>query len=273
MYWLKNGSGPKLVVICREDLINLERIFDNYKIDSIINFAAESHVDNSIDDCAPFIASNIIGTVNLLQLARIYKVDKFLQISTDEVFGEVQYPGMFNEYSNICPRNPYSASKASAEHFVNAFHNTYGLNTLIVNCSNNYGPYQNNEKLIPKIIRNALQNLSIPVYGDGQQIRDWIYVEDACIAIHTVFENGKFGERYCISGMSEVTNLELVKFILSELNKPHSLIEYVKDRPGHDTRYSTDANKLMNELGWKPKWDFTNGLNETIKWIQNESRI
>ena len=160
--------GVRYEVIDISNLMNLGRIFDEYKIDSIINFAAESHVDNSIDDCVPFIASNIIGTVNLLQLARIYKVNKFLQISTDEVFGEVQYPGMFNEYSNICPRNPYSASKASAEHFVNAFHNTYGLNTLIVNCSNNYGPYQNNEKLIPKIIRNALQNLSIPVYEIGR---------------------------------------------------------------------------------------------------------
>ena len=211
--------------------------------------------------------------MNLLQLARKYNINKFLQISTDEVFGEVPAPVRFNEYSNICPRNPYSASKASAEHFVNAFYNTYGLNTLIVNCSNNFGPYQNAEKLIPKLIRNALNNQPIPVYGDGQQIRDWIYVEDACSAIHTVFEKGTFGERYCISGMSEVSNLELVKFILREINKPESLIQFVTDRPGHDTRYSTDASKLMNELGWKPSWIFVDGLNETIGWIKNESRI
>ena len=269
--FLKLGVSFEKVDI--SNLMSLERIFDEYKIDSIINFAAESHVDNSIDDCTPFIASNIIGTVNLLQLARIYKVNKFLQISTDEVFGEVPAPGKFNEYSNICPRNPYSASKASAEHFVNAFHNTYGLNTLIVNCSNNYGPYQNSEKLIPKIIRNALDDKPIPVYGDGKQIRDWIYVEDACSAIHAVFENGVFGERYCISGMCETSNIELVKCVLDRLEKPYNLIQYVADRPGHDTRYSTDATKLVNELKWKPSWNFVDGLKETIEWIKNESRI
>jgi dTDP-glucose 4,6-dehydratase len=248
------------------DSVALELVFKKYKIDSVINFAAESHVDNSISDCMPFVYSNIIGTINLLQLSVKYSINKFLQISTDEVFGEVPEPGMFNEYSNITPRNPYSASKASAEHFVNAFNNTYGLNTLIVNCSNNYGPYQHKEKMIPKIIDNAINNKKIPVYGDGKQVRDWIYVEDAVTAIKTVFDNGKFGERYCISGMDEMTNIQLVKFILNELGKPHDLIEFVKDRPGHDTRYSTDSSKLIRELKWKPSWTLSHGIQEVIKW-------
>jgi dTDP-glucose 4,6-dehydratase len=255
------------------DVESLENIFKKYDISSVINFAAESHVDNSINDCMPFVNSNIIGTVNLLQLSRKYSIKKFLQISTDEVFGQVVSPGKFNEYSNLCPRNPYSASKASAEHFVNAFHNTYKLNTLIVNCSNNYGPYQNEEKLIPKIINNALQDKKIPIYGDGQQIRDWIFVEDACSAIHSVFGNGRFGERYCISGMDEVTNLSLTKLILNKLNKSHSLIEYVTDRLGHDIRYSTDNTRIINELNWEPKLNLSEGLDITIEWIKNESRI
>ena len=255
------------------NVVELEKVFKKYNIEAVINFAAESHVDNSINDCMPFVHTNIVGTVNLLQLSLKYSVKKFLQISTDEVFGEVEYPKTFNENSVLNPRNPYSASKTSAEHFVNAFHNTYGLNTLIVNCSNNYGPYQHEEKLIPKTITRALSDKKIPVYGQGLQVRDWIFVEDAVNAIHTVFEKGTYGERYCISGMFEITNIELVKKILDILGKSHDLIEYVTDRPGHDFRYCTDCSKLMNTLGWKPLLKINDGLKKTIEWIENENRI
>lgn len=249
----------------------LESIFKKYPIDTVINFAAESHVDNSVKNLVPFIESNIIGTINLLQLAVQYKVKKFIQVSTDEVFGQIQ-EGSFDELSEINPRNLYSASKASAEHFVAAFNNVYGLGAMIVNCSNNFGPFQNEEKLIPLAVTNLLDGKKVPLYGDGTQVRDWIYVDDCVRAIYKVYMDGQPGERYCISAGNEIRNVDLIKMILKEMNLPETMIEYVKDRPGHDVRYSTDSSKIRAELDWKPKWSFEDGIKQTIQWIK-ENRV
>ena len=262
----------KFCVADIKDTIIVEELFQKYRFSQVINFAAESHVDNSIDNCRPFVDSNILGTINLLELSIKYGVKKFIQISTDEVFGEVPYPGKFNEYSNLCPRNPYSASKAAAEHFVSAFSNTYGLKSIIINCSNNYGPYQHKEKLIPQTITNLRNGKTVPVYGDGSQIRDWIYVKDTCRAIYEISKNGNLGERYCVGGDCEVKNLDLVKAIIKEMRLSDDRIEFVKDRPGHDFRYSTDFSKIKNELGWSPEWNLEKGLKETIRWY-DENRI
>lgn len=247
----------------------LEQYFKDCNFSAVVNFAAESHVDNSIDNCYPFIETNITGTVNLLNLSVKYKVNKFLQISTDEVFGSIDI-GSFTEQSHISPNNPYSASKAAAEHFVHAYSNTYGLNTLIVNCSNNYGPNQYPEKLIPLTIKNLIKGKNVPVYGKGAQIRDWLFVEDCCEAIYTVLDTGNFGERYCIGGNCEITNLNLVKKILNIMELPESRIEFVTDRPGHDFRYSTDISKIKNTLGWSPKTSLENGLTATINRIKGD---
>jgi len=260
----------KFEIVDISDLNATENLFKKYQIDSVINFAAESHVDNSIRDCTEFIKTNINGTVNLLQLSVKYSVRRFLQISTDEVFGEILSPNQFNEQSIISPRNPYSASKASAEHFVESFHNTYSLPTLIVNCSNNYGPFQFKEKLVPLAIHNILNNVPIPIYGNGTQIRDWIYVEDTCSAIYKVFVNGQIGERYCIGGDNEIANIDLIKIIMQEMGRGE--VQLVTDRPGHDKRYSTDCSKIKNELGWSANWTLNKGITETIRWI-NENRI
>ena len=264
------GDLPIHFVKC--DIANkekLEEVFKQYKIESIFHFAAESHVDNSIKDCMPFVYSNIVGTINLLDMSLKYNIDKFVQVSTDEVFGSID-EGHFDESSQIQPRNPYSASKASAEHFVNAYANTYGLKTLIVNSSNNYGPNQHKEKLIPKMISNLLNDKTVPVYGDGQQIRDWIYVEDTCEAIYQVYLYGKDGERYCIGANTEISNIDLVKIVIGKLGKTESSIEFVKDRPGHDARYATDITKIINDIGWFPKTQLSEGLDKTIEWMRNE---
>jgi len=250
----------------------LETLFKNYTISAIIHFAAESHVDNSIIDCQPFIDTNITGTVNLLKLAVKYNVKKFIHISTDEVYG-VARKSKFDETWHLDPQNPYSASKAAAEHFVNAFVNTYGLNAIIVNCSNNYGPNQFPEKLIPVTINNLLKGNNIPIYGDGQQIRDWLFVEDCCEAIYAVYDRGKIGERYCIGGDNEMSNLNLIKKIISIMGKSETSIEFVEDRPGHDIRYATDINKIKSELSWSPTTLLDDGLKLTIDRIQNENRV
>jgi len=242
---------------------------NQYKFNRVYHFAAESHVDNSINDVMPFVESNIIGTINLLNYFRDKNV-KFIHVSTDEVFGEVAEPEKFNEYSNICPRNPYSASKASAEHFVNAYKNTYGINAVIVNSSNNYGPYQHTEKMIPKTITNILQNKSIPVYGRGLQIRDWIYVEDTCDAIYKISILNNKQDRYCIGGDCEIRNIDLVKLITYMMNADMGLITYVNDRPGHDIRYSTDISLVMRDTYWKPTHTLESGLRKTIEWYKNE---
>lgn len=263
-------SGVPYTKIDLVDSRSLADLFQEHKFTHIIHFAAESHVDNSIKDPLPFIDSNITGTVNLLQQAVEHKVKKFLHISTDEVFGEISWPVRFNENSRIAPKNPYSASKAAAEHFVVAYGNTYKLPYTIVNCSNNYGPWQNREKLIPTIIGNALAGKNIPVYGNGQQVRDWIYVGDACAAIARVFKDGRNRSRYCIGGDSEIKNIDIVHAILDKLGASRDLVQYVKDRPGHDVRYATDITKINKELGWYPKVNLDAGLEQTIEWYKNK---
>jgi len=247
---------------------SVRHVFEKEKITSIFHLAAETHVDNSIKNCKPFIESNIIGTVNLLQCALENEVEKFMHISTDEVFGSIE-EGSFFEGSRYIPRNPYSASKASSDHFVYAYNKTYGLPTIITNCSNNYGPRQFGEKLIPTIINNIKNDSPIPVYGDGQNVRDWIYVEDHCDALINLHKNGKLGERYNIGGECELTNLELIQKIANLMDKPEHPINFITDRLGHDRRYSTSNDKICSETDWKPTTDITEGLRKTIEYYEN----
>lgn len=235
-------------------------------IDVVVNFAAESHVDRSILEPEIFVNTNVMGTQVLLNAAKKYGVTKFVQVSTDEVYGSLGETGLFSETTPLAPNSPYSASKAGGDLLVRAYHETFGLPVNITRCSNNYGPYQFPEKLIPLIISRALNDESLPVYGDGLNIRDWLYVEDHCSAIDLVIHQGKLGEVYNIGGNNERTNVHIVKTILNELGKPESLITYVTDRPGHDRRYGIDPTKIMNELGWKPKHNFETGIKETIQW-------
>ena len=260
-------SKAKLYVadIAGEDAI--KTIFERHDIKTVFHFAAESHVDNSIKDCSEFIRTNIVGTVNLLNASLKHNVEKFMHISTDEVYGSIEN-GSFTEETNYDPRNPYSASKASSDHFVRAFRNTYGLPTVITNCSNNYGPRQHKEKLIPQTILNLLNDKKIPVYGDGKQIRDWLYVQDHCEALIEVWKHGVVGEKYNIGGECEIQNIDLIKKIISLMGKDESMIEYVKDRPGHDRRYSTDISKITKDLNWKPRFDIDDGLTKTIEWYE-----
>lgn len=242
-------------------------VFSQHKITTVFHFAAESHVDNSIQDCSQFIHSNINGTVNLLNVSLKCELDKFVHISTDEVYGSIE-KGSFTETSQYNPRNPYSASKASSDHFVMAYHNTYGLPVNIINCSNNYGPRQYKEKLIPKVITNLLLDKKVPVYGDGLQVRDWLYVQDHCSALMKVWRDGVVGEKYNIGGQCEITNIDLVKKIINLMSKKQNMIEYVKDRPGHDRRYSTNISKIQNNLYWSPMYSLDYGLQKTIEWYE-----
>ncbi len=253
--------------ICNYELVS--HIINKEKIDSIINFAAESHVDRSILSSQEFIRTNVTGTNVLLEITRQFELEKFLQISTDEVYGSLGPEGKFTEETPLSPNSPYSASKASADLLVRAYHHTYNVPVLITRCSNNYGPYQFPEKLIPLMIINALNNRPLPVYGDGLNIRDWIYVEDHCNAILKVFENGRLGEIYNIGAENEKPNIEIVKLILKELGKDESLITYVKDRPGHDRRYAIDPSKIRRELNWKPEHTFEEAIKITIDWYIN----
>ncbi|WP_318466380.1 dTDP-glucose 4,6-dehydratase [Photobacterium leiognathi] len=268
----------------------LDRVFEQYKPDAVMHLAAESHVDRSIDGPAAFIETNIIGTYTMLEAARQYwnsldeirKLDfRFHHISTDEVYGDLEgTDDLFTETTSYEPSSPYSASKASSDHLVRAWLRTYGLPTIVTNCSNNYGPYHFPEKLIPLMILNALDGKSLPVYGDGMQIRDWLYVEDHASALYTVVTKGKIGETYNIGGHNEKANIEVVKTICSLLeelvpNKPdgvrkyRDLITYVTDRPGHDVRYAIDASKIERELGWKPAETFESGIHKTVEWYLN----
>jgi dTDP-glucose 4,6-dehydratase len=241
------------------------------KFDVVVNFAAESHVDRSILDAAPFIDTNIRGTQVLLEGARKHGVGKYLQVSTDEVYGSTEQ-GSFTERSPLDPSSPYSASKASADLLCLAYHKTHHTPVVITRCTNNYGPYQFPEKLIPLVITNALENKPIPVYGDGLNVRDWIYVLDHCRALDTVVQHGKVGEVYNVAGNSEKTNLELIKAILCQLKKPESLITFVADRPGHDRRYAIDSARIERELGWKPAASFSDALAATVDWhLKNEA--
>jgi dTDP-glucose 4,6-dehydratase len=235
-------------------------------IDVVVNFAAESHVDRSILEPEVFVKTNVLGTQVLLDAAKKYNVTKFVQVSTDEVYGSLGETGLFTEETPLQPNSPYSASKAGGDLLVRAYHETFGLPVNITRCSNNYGPYQFPEKLIPLMISRALSDQQLPVYGDGLNIRDWLYVEDHCSAIDLVIHQGKLGEVYNIGGNNERTNVHIVKTVLEELGKPESLIAYVQDRPGHDRRYGIDPTKTMNELGWKPKHSFETGIKETIRW-------
>jgi len=245
-------------------------LFEQETFDTVFHLAAESHVDNSIKNPKPFIDTNVIGTVNLLQASLEHEVDRFMHISTDEVFGSISVKdGSFNELSRYQPRNPYSASKAASDHFVNAYNITYGLPTTITNCSNNYGPRQDDEKMIPTIIRNIKNGTPIPVYGDGQQVRDWIYVEDHCDALIELWINGKVGERYNIGGECELKNIDLVKMICKLMSREDHRIEHVTDRPGHDLRYSTSNNKITTETKWSVSTDITTGLLKTILYYED----
>jgi len=239
------------------------------EIDAVINFAAETHVDKSIIDPENFVRTNFTGTYVLLECARKYHIERFLQISSDEVYGSIEN-GSFKETDALSPSSPYSASKAGADLLAKAYYNTYGLPVLITRSSNNFGPYQFPEKLVPLFIVKALSDQSLPLYGDGLNVRDWIYVEDNCTAIGMVLQEGRVGEIYNIAAGNEKTNLEVTKFILEELGKPESLIHYVQDRPGHDRRYSLDTTKIKT-LGWKPYYNFEEAMRKTIAWyLQNE---
>lgn len=241
-------------------------------VNYVVNFAAESHVDRSIKDPEIFIKSNILGTQNLLNAAKKYNIKKFLQVSTDEVYGSLGKTGYFTEETPLQPNSPYSATKAGADLMVRAYYNTFNLPVNITRCSNNYGPYQFPEKLIPLMISNAMEGKSLPVYGDGKNIRDWLHVYDHCTAIDLVLHKGKIGEVYNIGGHNEKQNLEIVKLILSTLNKDESLIKFVDDRLGHDRRYAIDSNKIRKELGWKSKYTFETGIIETINWYINNQK-
>jgi dTDP-glucose 4,6-dehydratase len=258
----------------------IDKIFETQNIDMVVNFAAESHVDRSIEESEVFLTTNIIGTQVLLDAAKKYwKVNpsdkyckeykpgvKFLQVSTDEVYGALGDTGMFIETMPLMPNSPYSASKASADMIVRAYNETFGMPVNITRCSNNYGPYQFPEKLIPLIINNCLKEKDLPVYGDGMQVRDWLHVSDHCSAIDTVLHKGKDGEVYNIGGNNEKANIEIVKLIIDTLGKSDELIKYVKDRPGHDRRYAIDNTKVTTELGWEPAYTFEQGMKETIQW-------
>lgn len=250
--------------ICDGSLV--ERLIDEHQISAIINFAAETHVDRSITGPKIFIETNVTGTLTLLEAARDRNVERFIQISTDEVYGALGAEGNFTEQTPLSPNSPYSASKAAADHLVRAFGHTWGLKYNITRCSNNYGPYQFPEKLIPLMIHNALNDKELPVYGDGLQVRDWLYVYDHCTAVWKVLEQAPPGEIYNVGGCNEKTNLEVVDMILARLGKPKSLIRHVKDRPGHDRRYAIDAAKIMSELGWKPSVTFEQGIARTTDW-------
>lgn len=269
--------------ICDKKLV--KDIFEKYDIDTVVNFAAESHVDRSIEKPEIFLQTNVLGTLNLLDNAKKYwkinKQDKYsneyktgvkyLQVSTDEVYGALGKTGMFVETMPLVPNSPYSVSKASADMLTLAYKTTYGLPVNITRCSNNYGPYQFPEKLIPLMINNCKHNKKLPVYGDGMQVRDWLHVKDHCIAIKTVLEKGELGEVYNVGGNNEKANIDIVKLIIKALGKDESLIEHVQDRLGHDRRYAIDNTKITSKLNWKPSYTFEQGIKETVEWYLNNS--
>lgn len=247
------------------DAETMDQLIGN-DVDAVINFAAESHVDRSITNPGIFVQTNIQGTQVLLDAAKKYNVKKYLQVSTDEVYGSLGEDGYFTEQTPLAPNSPYSASKAGADMLVLAYYETFSLPINITRCSNNYGPFHFPEKLIPLMIINALNDKKLPVYGDGKNVRDWLHVTDHCSAIDLVLHKGINGEVYNVGGHNEKTNLEVVKEILKQLDKPESLIQYVEDRLGHDRRYAIDPTKLQKELGWEPKYTFETGLKETVQW-------
>ncbi len=297
-YWLKNHPGDSIVNFDKLTYAgNLESLKDvannpNYTfikgdicdaktvndamvgIDTVVHFAAESHVDRSIMDPLTFVKTNVIGTAVLLDAALKNKIKRFHHISTDEIFGalELNSTEKFNEKTNYNPRSPYAASKAGSDHLVRAYYITYGLPVTISNCANNFGPYMFPEKLIPLAITNLMEGKKVPVYGDGLYVRDWLYVEDHCTAIDAILTKGKIGETYYVGSMHEdIPNIEVIKKILKIMGKDESMIEYVKDRPGHDRRYAIDWSKIHNELGWSPAFDFEENLKKTVEWYTNNT--
>ncbi len=283
---LKEIENFKNYKFIKEDICNLsniKKIFKAKKIDSVIHLAAESHVDRSISDPLLFAKTNVIGTLSLLQASKTYWKSNFngklfYHVSTDEVYGSLGSKGAFSEKTPYDPHSPYSASKASSDHFVRAFHDTYGMPTIISNCSNNYGPNQYPEKLIPLFISNIINKIPLTIYGDGKNIRDWLFVEDHINAIDLIFHNSEIGETYNVGGNNEISNNKIAKILISRIDQKLgrkkgeslNLIEYVDDRLGHDRRYSIDSSKIENELGWKPKHTFDNGINKTIDWYINK---
>ena len=265
---LERDEGHVFVRADVSDRAAMEAVFAEHRPEGVIHFAAESHVDRSILDATPFVQNNVLGTQVLLDLARAHGVRRFLQVSTDEVYGTLGATGAFREDTPLAPNSPYAASKAAADLLVRAAVHTHKLDAVITRCSNNYGPFQFPEKLIPLMIANALEDKPLPVYGDGLQVRDWLHVEDHCDAIWIVFERAAPGSVYNIGGNSERTNLEVVRRLLAELGQGESLIRYVADRPGHDRRYAMDASRLQAELGWSPARRFEEGLAATIAWYR-----
>ena len=252
------------------DRYTVDEIFHKHRPEYVFHLAAESHVDNSIEDCTPFVETNVIGTINLMNAALENDVKKFMHISTDEVYGALgEHDPSFTENTPYDPQNPYSASKASSDHFVKAYVNTYNLPAVITNCSNNFGPRQSSEKFIPKAITNLLRGQKVVVYGEGKEIRDWLYVQDHCEALIEVWKKGEIGENYNIGGGTELNNLAVVSKIITYMKKDYSDIEFVKNRPGHDFRYSIDCQKIEKDLGWKSRFDFDRALIETIDWYEN----
>ncbi len=271
---LESESNPRYHFI-KGDIVNaelVEYLFQKYSVKYVINFAAESHVDRSILGSREFYVTNVIGTNVLLETARKYSVEKFLQVSTDEVYGSLGSEGYFTEETPIAPNSPYSSSKAAADLMARSFYHTYGFPVLITRCSNNYGPLQFPEKLIPLMIINAMHDKKLPVYGDGKNVRDWIYVLDHNKALLSVFDKGKFGDVYNIGASREEKNIDIVKLVLKTLGKSEDLIEFVKDRPGHDRRYAIDASKISTELGWKPEVNFEEAILETVEWYQKNRK-
>ena len=285
---LKDVEMEPNYTFVKGDICDYERmveLFREYEIDGVIHLAAESHVDRSIKDPFTFARTNVMGTLSLLQAAKVcwegnYEGKLFYHISTDEVYGALEFDGkLFTEETPYNPHSPYSASKASSDHFVRAYHDTYGMPTIVTNCSNNYGPYQFPEKLIPLFINNIRKGKSLPVYGKGENVRDWLYVEDHARAIDTIFHKGKVAETYNIGGFNEWRNIDLIKVVVKTVDRllgnaeGHSfgLITYVTDRPGHDARYAIDSSKLKEELGWEPSLQFEEGIEKTVKWyLENE---
>lgn len=255
--------------ICNSELV--EQVIVQEKVDVIVNFAAESHVDRSISEPTIFVHTNVLGTQVLLEAARKNKLRKFIQISTDEVYGSLGESGYFTEETPLAPNSPYSASKAGGDLLARSYHETYGLNVNITRCSNNYGPYHFPEKLIPLMITNALEDKQLPIYGDGLNVRDWLHVSDHASAIDLVIQKGRPGEVYNIGGHNERCNIDIVNLIINSLGKSNDLIKFIEDRKGHDRRYAIDPTKLVTELGWKPKYNFDKGLQETINWyVENK---
>ena len=283
---VENDESYKLI---KADICDGEKVSEalgGFQIDAVVNFAAESHVDRSIDGPEPFVQTNVVGTLRLLEAFKSYYNSmsetrksslRFLHVSTDEVYGSLKMDDpAFCETTPYAPNSPYSASKASADHLVRAYHHTFGLPTLTTNCSNNYGPYQFPEKLIPLMILNACEGKSLPIYGDGSNIRDWLHVEDHCSGILSVLQKGRVGQTYCIGGASEKTNMEVIDTLCKILDRkfperaPHNQLKtFVKDRPGHDHRYAIDFSKINNELGWNPSFSFEEGMEQTVEWYIN----